>query len=99
MATVSGVSLAALPPEARATHELIVRGGPFPYPKDAAVFGNRERLLPQRQRGYYLEYTVPTPGAHDRGARRMVCGGQPRNRPATCFYSNDHYASFRPIQP
>lgn len=95
----AAVSLAALPPEARSTHELIVKGGPFPHSKDATVFGNRERLLPQRQRGYYLEYTVPTPGARDRGGRRLVCGGKPAARPTTCFYTDDHYASFRAIQP
>lgn len=89
--------LTALPPEARTTHRLITQGGPFPYSKDAAVFGNRERLLPRHERGYYREYTVRTPGAHDRGARRIICGGKPPTRPDTCFYTDDHYASFRPI--
>jgi ribonuclease T1 len=74
-------------------------GGPFPYEKDGIVFGNRERLLPRQSRGYYREYTVPTPGARDRGARRLVCGGrQPRN-PDACFYTDDHYASFRRVLP
>jgi ribonuclease T1 len=66
-----------LPPEARHTHRLILKGGPFPYDKDGTVFGNRERLLPRKARGYYREYTVKTPGARNRGAKRIVCGGKP----------------------
>ena len=53
----------------------IQAGGPFPFEKDGIVFGNRERLLPPHPRGFYHEYTVPTPRARDRGARRIVCGG------------------------
>jgi ribonuclease T1 len=91
------VSVSSLPAEAQQTVRLIHNGGPFPYPKDGIVFGNNERLLPGKARGYYREYTVPTPGSHDRGARRVVCGGtQPRN-PDTCYYTADHYASFRRI--
>ncbi len=93
------VALAALPMEARHTHQLILSGGPFPYDKDGTVFGNRERLLPRMARGYYREYTVKTPGARNRGARRIVCGGQPPTRPEACFYTDDHYASFRRIEP
>jgi len=93
------VALAALPTEARHTHRLILSGGPFPYDKDGTVFGNRERLLPRMARGYYREYTVKTPGARNRGARRIVCGGQPPTRPEACFYTDDHYASFRRIEP
>ena len=85
------------PPEARQTHQLILNGGPFPYQKDGTVFGNRERLLPPRARGHYREYTVKTPGAADRGARRIVCGGSPPNRPDVCYYTGDHYASFSRI--
>ena len=97
---VSGtVALATLPPEAKATHQLILKGGPFPYSKDGTVFGNRERLLPREPRGHYREYTVKTPGARDRGARRIVCGGKPPTQPAICFYTDDHYASFRRIAP
>lgn len=92
------VALAALPPPARQTHALIVAGGPFPYPhKDASVFGNRERLLPQQPRGYYREYTVRTPGVRHRGARRIVCGGYQPTSPEACFYTADHYASFARI--
>lgn len=91
------VALAALPTEARQTHRLILSGGPFPYDKDGTVFGNRERLLPPRARGHYREYTVKTPGAADRGARRIVCGGSPPNRPDVCYYTGDHYASFSRI--
>jgi ribonuclease T1 len=90
--------LASLPSEARLTHERILNGGPFPYPKDGIVFGNRERQLPPKARGHYREYTVRTPGAHDRGARRIVCGGIPPTRPDACFYTDDHYASFRRIE-
>jgi ribonuclease T1 len=85
----------ALPPEAVTTHRLIRAGGPFPYSKDGSVFGNRERLLPDRARGHYREYTVPTPGSRDRGARRIVCGGQQPAAPDACYYTDDHYASFR----
>ena len=91
------VALAQLPAEAQQTEQLIRSGGPFPYSKDGTVFGNRERLLPRRDRGHYREYTVATPGARNRGAKRIVCGGQPPTRPETCFYTDDHYASFRRI--
>ena len=91
------VALAALPPQARQTEQLIRSGGPFPYAKDGAVFGNRERQLPQHSRGYYREYTVATPGARDRGARRIVCGGRSAAAPEACYYTADHYASFKRI--
>jgi ribonuclease T1 len=85
-----------LPREALVTLNLIAAGGPYPYAKDGIVFGNYERLLPPRPRGFYHEYTVPTPRARNRGARRIVCGG-PLRRIDTCFYSGDHYNSFRRI--
>lgn len=92
------VVLSALPDEARHTHRLILSGGPFPYPrKDGSVFGNRERRLPREPRGYYLEYTVPTPGSRDRGARRIICGGNLPTAPEVCYYTQDHYTSFRRI--
>ena len=91
------VPLSALPAEARATHRLILAGGPFPYDKDGSVFGNRERLLPRAQRGFYREYTVPTPRSRDRGARRIVCGGHRPTAPEACFYTAGHYASFKLI--
>lgn len=97
-AAIAAVALASLPEQAQVTHRLIHDGGPFPYSKDGIVFGNRERLLPGQARGYYREYTVPSPGARDRGARRIVCGG-PARQPAACFYTNDHYASFLRIVP
>lgn|GEM_PF-193279 len=93
------VSLQALPQEARETHRLILSGGPFPYDKDGTAFGNRERLLPGKPRGYYREYTVDTPKAKNRGARRIVCGGEPPVRPEVCYYTADHYASFARIAP
>jgi ribonuclease T1 len=94
---VGTVALAELPREAQATDALIRAGGPFPYGKDGAVFGNRERLLPAEAKGYYREYTVKTPGARDRGARRIVCGGPKPTAPDACFYTGDHYASFARI--
>ncbi|MDO9314160.1 MAG: ribonuclease domain-containing protein [Burkholderiaceae bacterium] len=95
----SVVALEQLPGEARKTHRLIHSGGPFPYSKDGTVFANRERLLPAHTRGYYREYTVPTPGSRDRGARRIICGGLRLVAPEACFYSGDHYASFGRIVP
>lgn len=93
-ATHSNGELAWLPPEALTTLALIERGGPFPYRKDGTTFHNRERLLPQKPRGYYREYTVPTPGERTRGARRIVTGGTP---PEIYYYTADHYRSFRRI--
>jgi len=90
------INVAQLPRQAVETLRLIEAGGPFPYEKDGVVFGNRERLLPRHPRGYYHEYTVPTPRARDRGARRIVCGG-PKQQTDDCYYSDDHYASFKRI--
>ncbi|MBE0626374.1 MAG: ribonuclease [Burkholderiales bacterium] len=98
---VGDVLAADLPGEARATLALIKAGGPFAYAKDGSVFGNREKLLPPRERGYYREYTVKTPGARDRGARRIVAGagdlGVERSS-GEYYYSDDHYNSFRRIR-
>ena len=91
------IARADLPREALAVDRLIRAGGPFAHPKDGIVFGNRERLLPRRPRGEWREYTVATPGARDRGARRIVCGGVPPTAPDVCYYTDDHYASFRRI--
>jgi ribonuclease T1 len=92
------VALAQLPPEAQSTERLIRAGGPFPYPrKDGSVFGNRERILAPKPRGFYREYTVRSPGSRDRGALRIVCGGRQPSQPEACFYTDDHYASFRRI--
>ncbi|MEO8247733.1 MAG: ribonuclease domain-containing protein [Burkholderiales bacterium] len=93
-ADASALAVSALPPEGRATWRLIHEGGPFPFEKDGAVFGNRERILPSQKRGYYREYTVETPGLRHRGAKRIVCGGMAR-APAVCYYTGDHYTSFR----
>ena len=87
------VRLEELPPEARATLALIKSGGPFPYAQDGRVFANREKQLPLQSRGYYREYTVRTPGVHDRGARRIVTGTG-----GEYYYSADHYRSFRRIR-
>ena len=86
---VSAITISELPAQARDTFQLIKRGGPFPYPRDGVVFGNYEHALPQQSRGYYHEYTVKTPGSHNRGARRIVCGIVPE-----CYYTSDHYRSF-----
>lgn len=92
------LSVAELPLQGVQTYTLIHQGGPFDYEKDGTVFGNRERLLPLKTRGYYREYTVKTPGARNRGARRIVCGGEPTT-PDNCYYTADHYESFRRIVP
>ncbi|HLY97195.1 MAG: ribonuclease domain-containing protein [Sideroxydans sp.] len=126
----SAIAVAELPPEASDTLQLIKRGGPFPYPRDGVAFGNYEHALPPAPRGHYREYTVKTPGARDRGARRIVCGAVPaRGRPMgspvkgtppdtpppgglgaapllrsdpfalpECYYTDDHYRSFRRIK-
>jgi ribonuclease T1 len=92
------VPLAALPREAQEVYALVHRDGPFPFDRDGVVFGNREKLLTAKPRGYYHEYTVRTPGVKSRGARRMICGGA-KTVPDTCYYSDDHYQSFRRIRP
>jgi ribonuclease T1 len=92
------IAVAELPVQGQRTYGAILNGGPFQHEKDGAVFGNRERLLPQARRGHYREYTVETPGSRDRGARRIVCGGE-RTAPSNCWYTADHYASFRRIVP
>ena len=92
-AAISEIAVAALPGEARQTLQIIRRGGPYPYERDGAVFGNFERRLPQRSRGYYHEYTVPTPGATSRGARRIISG-----KDGEYYYSDDHYRSFKRIR-
>jgi ribonuclease T1 len=91
------VALANLPPEARRTDQLIHAGGPFPFARDGVVFGNYERRLPGQPRGWYHEYTVPTPGARNRGARRIICGGHRPTEPEACFFTEDHYGSFHRI--
>jgi ribonuclease T1 len=94
---IAEVALADLPKEAQDVHARIHRGGPFQFDRDGVVFGNRERLLPAKPRGYYHEYTVRTPGVKGRGARRLVCGGPPAG-PDICYYTDDHYQSFRRIR-
>ena len=90
---VPEVAATELPAEARATIEQIRTGGPFPYRRDGVVFGNFEERLPIKARGYYREYTVCTPGAKDRGARRIVAG-----KGGELYYTADHYNSFRRIK-
>jgi ribonuclease T1 len=93
--TAEPIAVADLPQQARQTLAAIERGGPFPYPKDGAVFGNYEKALPLQKRGYYREYTVKTPYARNRGARRIIAGGEPAHE---YFYTSDHYTSFRRIE-
>ena len=89
----AGIPVASLPKEAREALAVIRKGGPYPYAKDGAVFGNREARLPRQKRGYYREYTVKTPGVRTRGARRIIAG-----RAGDCWYTDDHYATFRRIR-
>jgi len=94
------IAFSELPAEARQTLALIRSGGPFPYRQDGVEFGNREKHLPLKVRGHYREYTVKTPGARDRGARRIVAGAQPSDdvkHSTELWYTDDHYASFRRI--
>jgi len=91
-AWATDLALAALPPEARDTLALIERGGPFPNRRDGSVFGNYERRLPIKSRGFYREYTVPTPGTKGRGARRIIAGAS-----GSYYYTGDHYRSFQRI--
>jgi ribonuclease T1 len=88
------VALTELPPEAAQTVDVIQAGGPFPYDRDGVVFENREGLLPDKSSGYYHEYTVPTPGASDRGARRIIVGSG-----GELYWTDDHYRSFERISP
>ena len=96
------IELAALPREGRVVYSAIRKGGPFAYSKDGSTFGNFEGRLPKKRRGYYREFTVETPGARNRGARRIVCGAESRdwerNAPESCYYTDDHYTSFRRIR-
>jgi len=92
-ARIPEVAVSALPRGAQQTLALIQQGGPFPYPKDGTVFGNFEKRLPMQERGYYREYTVPTPGSRDRGARRLIAG-----KGGEVYYTEDHYRTFRRIR-
>lgn len=86
------VAYVDLPIDARLVIAEIEAGGPYAYAKDGSIFGNREQLLPLHERGYYREYTVPTPGSEDRGARRIILGGA-----GELYYTDDHYLTFRRI--
>lgn len=91
------IAASELPTEARHTLALIKKGGPFPYAKDGRVFGNYEGVLPKQKRGYYHEFTVKTPGARNRGTRRIVSGGNPASS-GEYYYTDDHYATFKRIK-
>jgi ribonuclease T1 len=93
-ASLADVSVKALPPEARDTLRLIEKGGPYPFDRDGIVFGNFEKRLPIKERGYYNEFTVKTPGVKHRGARRVVTG-----KGGEKYYSDDHYKTFKRIVP
>ena len=92
-ATLPEIAAAELPAQAHATIGLIRKGGPYPYERDGLVFGNFEKRLPLRERGYYREYTVRTPGAAGRGARRIVAG-----KGGELYYTDDHYQTFRRVR-
>jgi ribonuclease T1 len=96
-ATLSSIPVRDLPVEAQKTLVLIKQGGPFPYAKDGVVFGNYEGILPKRKRGYYHEFTVKTPRARNRGARRIVAGGDPITS-GEYYYTDNHYVTFMRIQ-
>ena len=96
-AATDTIALTQLPVQGQDMMKLIYAGGPFKFDKDGVVFGNRERFLPAKNRGFYREYTVKTPGERTRGARRIVCGGLQPVAPEVCYYTDDHYASFRKI--
>ena len=89
---LSSIPVAELPAEARATLRAIKRGGPFAFARDGAVFNNFETVLPRQKRGYYHEYTVKTPGVHNRGVRRIISG-----KTDEYYYTADHYQSFKKI--
>jgi ribonuclease T1 len=91
--SIATVDISELPREARQTIALIKKGGPYPYRKDGAVFGNFERRLPLHERGYYREFTVPSPGARNRGARRII-----RGKAGEFYYTDDHYETFRHVR-
>ena len=91
------ITVAQLPAQGQDMMKKIEAGGPFKYDKDGTVFGNRERILPAKNRGFYREYTVKTSGERTRGAKRIVCGGVKPTAPDACYYTDDHYASFRKI--
>jgi ribonuclease T1 len=91
------ITVEQLPKEAHRTLILIKQGGPFPYANDGKVFGNYEGVLPKRKRGYYHEFTVKTPGARNRGARRIVAGGA-QDSSGEYYYTDDHYATFKRIK-
>ena len=91
--SIRTVDVAELPKEAVQTIALIKKGGPYPYKKDGTVFGNFERRLPLHERGYYKEFTVPSPGSRDRGARRIILG-----KAGELYYTDDHYESFRLVR-
>ncbi len=93
------VAPSQLPAQGQDVLKKIYAGGKFKHDKDGTVFGNRERLLPAKDRGFYREYTVRTPGERTRGARRIVCGGLMPTAPDACYYTDDHYGSFRKIAP
>lgn len=93
LANLPVIPVAELPVEGQDTLRTIRQGGPFAHERDGAVFKNYERILPKQPRGYYREYTVRTPGARSRGARRIVCG-----KPVDCYYTADHYRTFKRIQ-
>lgn len=99
LGAITEIALSDLPLEGRKVYKQIHEGVPFTHEKDGSVFGNRERILPLQKRGYYREYTVKTPRVRHRGARRIVCGGVQVSQPDICYYTADHYESFRKIVP
>ena len=60
---------------------------------DGAFYRNFERRLPaQRDRDYYREFVVPTPGHRGVGPQRLVLGAR-----GEAYYTPDHYQTFRKL--
>lgn len=93
-APIGQIPFASLPAEAQAVALSICHRGQKSHVihHDGAIFYNVESRLPPRQVGYYHEYTVPTPGLYERGARRIIVGGTP---PRVGYYTADHYQTFK----
>ncbi|MBG9242993.1 ribonuclease domain-containing protein [Corynebacterium belfantii] len=85
----------SLPSQVKDTIADITAGGPFDYPdNDGVRFGNYEGYLPRKDRNFYREYTVETPGLRHRGERRIITGGGSKTSPQQWYYTDDHYESF-----
>ncbi len=69
-----------------------IKSGSSIYKRDNIIFKNREGILPKN--GKYREWTVDTPGATNRGARRIIVDETTGYK----YYTDDHYKSFIRIE-